>query len=90
MLGINGFEFLIIFLFTFLIFGPDRLPAVGRVIGRAIRQFRHARDEVDDMLHNEMYEVEGTVDSVQETFRDMKRVLEEPPRDEGKGGERGH
>ena len=41
-LGIGGTELAIILIFGFLIFGPDRLPAMGRTIGRALRQFRQA------------------------------------------------
>ena len=76
MFGINGFEFLIIFLFAFLVFGPERLPAIGRVIGRAIRQFRRTRDEVSDLIRDEVIGTDEDPESVKETFRDIERMLE--------------
>ena len=38
MFGIGGTELVIILIFGFLIFGPDKLPSMGRTIGRALRQ----------------------------------------------------
>jgi TatA/E family protein of Tat protein translocase len=40
--GIGSNELFLILLFGFLLFGPDKLPGVGRTVGRAIRQFREA------------------------------------------------
>ena len=40
MFGIGGFELFLILLFGFLIFGPDKLPAMAKTIGKAIAKFR--------------------------------------------------
>ena len=40
MFGIGQTELIIILVFAFLLFGPDKLPQAGKTIGRAIRQFR--------------------------------------------------
>lgn len=53
-LGIGGTELAIILIFGFLIFGPDRLPAMGRTIGRALRQFRQAQDQMNKMVQTEI------------------------------------
>ena len=52
--GIGGTELAIILIFGFLIFGPDRLPAMGRTIGRALRQFRQAQDQMNKMVQTEI------------------------------------
>ncbi len=52
--GIGGTELAIILIFGFLIFGPDRLPAMGRTIGRALRQFRQAQDQMNKMVQSEI------------------------------------
>lgn len=44
MFGISETELALILIFAFLIFGPDKLPGMGRTVGRAIRQFRDAQD----------------------------------------------
>ena len=56
MFGIGGTELVLILLFAFLIFGPDKLPAAGRTIGRAIRQFRNAQDEMNKVIRTEVYD----------------------------------
>ncbi|MEF2672829.1 twin-arginine translocase TatA/TatE family subunit, partial [Adlercreutzia sp.] len=42
MFGIGGFELFLILLFGFLIFGPDKLPAMAKTLGKAIAKFRNA------------------------------------------------
>jgi len=38
-------ELLVIFVIALLVFGPQRLPELGRMIGRALRELRRASDE---------------------------------------------
>ena len=44
MFGIGETELVIIVVFAFLLFGPDKLPGMGRTLGRVLRQFREASD----------------------------------------------
>ena len=53
MFGIGGFELVIILIFAFLIFGPDKLPEIGRTIGRAIAKFREAQQDMNEALDGE-------------------------------------
>ena len=55
-LGIGGNELLIILIFAFLIFGPDKLPEIARTIGRAIAKFRDAQNEVNEVIRKEVYD----------------------------------
>lgn len=41
-------ELLVIFVIALLVFGPRRLPDVGRSIGEAIRGFKKALDEPEN------------------------------------------
>src|SRR5574342_1268457 len=45
MLDIGIQELLVIMILALLIFGPDKLPELGRRLGRAMREFRRASDE---------------------------------------------
>ena len=54
MFGIGETEFAIILIFGFLMFGPDKLPGVGRTIGRAIRQFREAEEGFTQVVQTEV------------------------------------
>jgi TatA/E family protein of Tat protein translocase len=56
MFGIGGTELFLILLFAFLIIGPDKLPKAGRTLGRAIRQFRNAQDEMNKVIKDEVYD----------------------------------
>lgn len=53
-LGIGGNELIIILIFAFLIFGPDKLPDIARTIGRAIAKFRDAQAEVNEVIKREV------------------------------------
>ena len=55
-LGIGGNELIIILIFAFLIFGPDKLPDIARTIGRAIAKFRDAQNEVNEVIRKEVYD----------------------------------
>lgn len=54
MLGIGETELLIIVLFGFMIFGPDKLPGMGRTLGRALRQFRSAQEGFTKVVQTEI------------------------------------
>ena len=54
MFGIGDTEFVLILIFAFLLFGPDKLPSMGRTIGRGIRQFRQASDSVTKVVKSEV------------------------------------
>ncbi|MGN0073515.1 MAG: twin-arginine translocase TatA/TatE family subunit [Coriobacteriales bacterium] len=56
MLGIGSTELALILFFGFLIFGPEKLPEMGRTVGRAIRQFRTASDEASAKFKEEVYD----------------------------------
>jgi TatA/E family protein of Tat protein translocase len=45
MLDIGFQELIIIMVLALLVFGPERLPELGRKLGRAMREFRRASDE---------------------------------------------
>ena len=54
MFGIGAGEFIIILIVGLIVFGPGKLPEVGRGLGKALREFRKAQaalsktlDEVD-------------------------------------------
>jgi sec-independent protein translocase protein TatA len=55
MLGSLGFpEILFILLLALLVFGPKRLPEVGRKVGRALGEFRRATGDLKRSIDREM------------------------------------
>ena len=92
MLGIGSTELVLILFFGFLIFGPEKLPEMGRVVGRAIRQFRVASDQVNTKFKEEVYdpfqeaidpykdEIEKTVSPIREDIDSINDSLKETER----------
>jgi sec-independent protein translocase protein TatA len=50
MFNIGPLELMVILVVALLVVGPTRLPEVGRSIGRGLREFRKAQDEVQRTL----------------------------------------
>ena len=51
MFGIGFTEFIIILVFGFLIFGPDKLPKIARTVGHAIGKFRAMQKEASGAVN---------------------------------------
>ncbi len=47
-------EILLIFVLALLLFGPRKLPEIGRTLGRAMNEFRRAADELKTSLEREV------------------------------------
>ena len=51
---VGPLEILVIFIVALLVFGPSKLPQIGRQVGRAFREFRQfqegLRRDLDDVL----------------------------------------
>ena len=59
MFGSLGFpEILFILVLALLVFGPRRLPEMGRTIGRALGEFRRATGDLKRSIDREMSEAE--------------------------------
>ncbi|PIK15579.1 twin-arginine translocase TatA/TatE family subunit [Halobacteriovorax sp. JY17] len=51
MFGIGGAELLVIFLFALLFIGPKKLPELARGLGKGIREFQKAKDDLFDQVN---------------------------------------
>ncbi len=47
-------EILIIFLLALLLFGPRKLPEIGRTVGKFMHEFRRASDELKTTIEREV------------------------------------
>jgi TatA/E family protein of Tat protein translocase len=50
-------EILVILVIALLIFGPTKLPELGKSLGRAIREFKKASAELQETIEREVDEV---------------------------------
>jgi sec-independent protein translocase protein TatB len=51
-------EMIFIFLLALLLFGPKKLPEIGRQIGKALAEFKRASNEFKSQLETEMRQIE--------------------------------
>ena len=83
MFGISETELVLIVLFGFLLFGPDKLPGMGRTIGRALKQFRAAQEDFNEVVQSEVIKPMNEVmdaDSAAEAKKkeaEIKKALED-------------
>jgi len=62
MFGLGLPELLVIFVIALLVFGPKKLPELGKSIGRAMAEFKKASDDFKESIQEEMKEVEKSAD----------------------------
>lgn len=62
MFGLGIPELIIIFVIALLVFGPKKLPDLGKSIGRAMAEFKKASDDFQESVKSEMRDVEKSVD----------------------------
>src|SRR5947207_178472 len=55
-MGPLGFpELILIFIVALIVFGPKRLPEIGRTIGKALSEFKKASDELKSTIEREVH-----------------------------------
>jgi TatA/E family protein of Tat protein translocase len=59
-------ETIFIFVLALLIFGPKKLPELGKTIGKAMTEFRRASNELKSTFDREMKSLERENESLQE------------------------
>src|SRR5437879_11850477 len=51
-------EMIFIFLLALIIFGPKKLPEIGRQIGRALNEFKRASNEFKSQIESEINQLD--------------------------------
>jgi sec-independent protein translocase protein TatA len=59
-------EMMVIFVLALLLFGPKKLPELGRTIGKAMTEFRRASNELKQTFDREMRNLEQETDSLKQ------------------------
>jgi len=55
MFGMSGTEIAVLLVLALLILGPTKLPSLARMVGKGIREFRRATDDLRYSVENEFY-----------------------------------
>jgi TatA/E family protein of Tat protein translocase len=59
-------EMIVIFLVALVLFGPKKLPELGKTIGKAITEFRRAQSELKATFEGHMRELERENESIKQ------------------------
>jgi TatA/E family protein of Tat protein translocase len=72
-------ELLLIFFVILVVFGPRRLPEIGRTLGKALGEFRKATDDLKNTIEREvrLEELKQVAPSIVTPFESISR--NEPP-----------
>jgi sec-independent protein translocase protein TatA len=69
-------EIIFIFVFALLIFGPKKLPQLGKTFGKSIAEFRRASDDLRSTFKREMDSIERETEQVKEVTQEVKKDLD--------------
>jgi len=67
----GGFEIIVLLALGLLIFGPRKLPEIGRSIGRVVMEFRRAANELKTSIEREI-----DLEEVREASRSIHREVD--------------
>ncbi len=74
-------EMILIFVVALLLFGPRKMPQIGRSLGRALGEFRRASNEFKRTIEDEVSAEE--IKGVQRDLKEIRAVGREVLRDAG-------
>jgi len=62
-------EMAVIFIVALVLFGPKKLPELGKTVGKALTEFRRARDELKTTFDREMQTIERETAPIREDLQ---------------------
>ena len=77
MFGLGVTEVLVILIVAFLLFGPQQLPEVGRQVGKAVKGFKDATDDIRKSVEPELNLMQAEMKSVEQDLESSMKEAEE-------------
>ncbi len=78
MFGIGMPEMILILAVALIVFGPKKLPELGKSLGRALGEFKRATNDIKESI-----QIDTGLNDVRDKFKDMgkdlKRAMDETP-----------
>lgn len=65
-------EMVVIFILALLLFGPKKLPELGRTVGKALTEFRRASNELKSTFDREMKAIEQETESLKDVTKEYQ------------------
>jgi sec-independent protein translocase protein TatB len=77
MFNLGPFELVAIFVVALLVFGPDKLPEIGKQVGRAFKEFKKFQDSMQANVRDVMEPIAGPIQSaMQDNAQQVRDALE--------------
>src|SRR5205085_4528095 len=61
MFNLGPFELVAIFIVALLVLGPDKLPEMGRQVGKAVREFRKFQESMNSQVRDVLEPISGPI-----------------------------
>ncbi len=81
-------EAVVIFILALLIFGPKKLPELGKTVGKAMMEFRRASNELKTTWNREMQAIERETSSIRDETRKIGNEIASAYNDDNYGPNR--
>ena len=76
-MGQLGFsEMLVIFVVALLVFGPKKLPELGKSLGKGIREFRKATNELKSTWEDQVRDIQAPLNDVKKDLHEVGQDLQ--------------
>jgi len=69
-------ELILIFVIALLVFGPKKLPELGKSLGKGLREFKKATEDIKSNWDEHIKDVEKSVDDVKSTVSDATKDID--------------
>lgn len=81
--SIGPAELILIFIVALLVFGPKKLPEIGRSVGKAIREFKKTSEEIKGRIEEEI-EASEVKDAARTLETEVKEIKDNLTKELGK------
>lgn len=78
MFDIGMQELILIFIVALLVFGPKRLPELGRTIGKGMAELKKAMYGIKEQMDSELHDIKEPLSSVKEEIDSELRDIKDP------------
>jgi len=80
--GIGPMEIILIMIIGLIIFGPGKLPQIGRDLGKALRSFKKAATDLSSEMSKELEEEKKEIDSDTKQIKQQIGEISNPAKPE--------